>query len=314
MRTSRATRPQAAALLLAAIMLAALVLAAGAGGARAGTPEWTGLASLLLPGAGQAVNGDYAAGATQAVLYGVLVNQYLKRLERPDYIAADRREDDVTHVVHTNRTTAVTDMYGSAALDLAFYSSFGAYRDARAKPEYQAGYDTPAPQESLSDLALAPFQWDWLRRPTTLAPLLVPLYLALAPVPADRLVLAPDASIERRELAARFFFQHEGVAVGEEAFFRGYLNTTFGEAFGPYWGLAASSTAFGLAHSGTGVQATSLGAAVFGAYLGWLQIGNDYAIGQGVAIHFWWNFLTSMALLRQHSGATVTPISLTVRF
>jgi hypothetical protein len=57
-----------------------------------------------------------------------------------------------------------------------------------------------------------------------------------------------------------------------------------------------------------------VGAAVFGAYLGWLQQQNDYAIGQGVAVHFWWNFLTSLALLKKHEGMHVTPVTITLRF
>jgi membrane protease YdiL (CAAX protease family) len=297
-----------------AAALAVLVLAGSARPACAADPEAVAAGSLLLPGLGQVVNGDYAAGATQATLYFVLLNQWSQHIDRPEYIPQSRREDEELHTLRTNRTTVIADAYGAAALDLAFYSSFAAYRDARSQPANAAGYDTPPPQESLQDLALAPFEWDWLKRPTTLAPLLVPLYLALAPAASDRLVYAPDDSIERREIAARFFFMHGGVAIGEEAFFRGFLNTALSDSLGRWWGLAGSSTVFGLAHSGQGAQATAVGAAVFGAYLGWLQQQNDYAIGQGVAVHFWWNFLTSLALLKKHEGMHVTPVTITLRF
>ncbi len=292
-----------------------LALGLGAAPARATDPELAAAASLFLPGSGQAVTGSYVAGATQFTLYFVLLNQYSKQIERPDYIPLDHREDPTHHVIRTNRTSTVADQYATGTLDVAFYSSFSAYRDARAQPENAGRYRTPAPQETLGDLALAPFSWEYLKRPTTLAPLLLPLYLVLAPVPQDRLVLAPDDSITRGELRARYFFQHGAVAVGEEAFYRGFLNNGLSDRFGEGWGLAGSSALFGLSHSGQGgVQATALGASVFGLYLGWVQQRNGYAIGENVAIHFWWNFLTSLALLKTHSGATVTPVQIYVRF
>ena len=300
--------------LVAGVALA-LGLALGASPARATNPELAAAASLVLPGSGQAATGSYVAGATQFTLYFVLLNQYSKHIERPDYIPFDRREDQTNHVIRTNRTTTVADQYATGALDVAFYSSFSAYRDARAQPENAGRYRTPAPQETLGDLALAPLSWEYLKRPTTLAPLLLPLYLALAPVPRDRLVLAPDDSITRGELRMRYFFQHGAVAVGEEAFYRGFLNNGLSDRFGEGWGLAGSSALFGLSHSGQGgVQATALGAGLFGLYLGWVQQRNGYAIGENVAIHFWWNFLTSLALLKTHSGATVTPVQIYVRF
>jgi len=294
-------------------LLVALALVWGAP-ARAAPPEWAALGSLLLPGTGQVLNGDYGQGAAYASLYLVLLNQFRQHVNRPDYIPVDQREDLSTNTIRINRTTVVGDQYGVGALDVAFYSSFAAYRDARARPEYAARYSTPAPQESLQDLALAPFSWEWLRRPTTIAPLLVPLYLALAPASNDNLVYAPDSSIERDELRLRYFAEHAGVAVGEEAFFRGFLNNDASAAFGPYWGLGISSAVFGLSHQGNAGQATALGATLFGAYLGWLQQRNDYAIGQGVAVHFWWNFLASLAFLKTHEHATVVPFSISLRF
>ena len=301
--------------LLVAGLACLLAAVGGPAPARAADPEWAAVGSLLLPGVGQALNGDVAAGAAHGTLYLVLANQYRQRIDHPDYIPFDEREDEATDSLRINRTTAIADGYGSAALNLAFYSAFGAYRDARAQPANAAGYTTPPPEESLAELALSPFRWEFLRRPTTVAPLLVPLYLVLAPAGPDRLVYAPDSSISRDELRGRFFARHGMVAVGEEAFFRGFLNNGLSDSLGRGWGLAASSALFGLGHTGSGAQATAVGAALFGAYLGWLQQENDYAIGQGVAIHFWWNFLTSLALLKQRDAdAHVVPFALHLRF
>jgi membrane protease YdiL (CAAX protease family) len=265
---------------------------------------------------GQAANGDYAQGAVHAGLYLVLANAYLDYLERDDYLRVKEREVPGTNDLLINRTTANADLVGTAALNLAFYSAFGAYRDARGQPEYAGTYRTPAPEEGLGELALAPFRLRYLSRPTTYIPLLLPLYAALARADSEALLYRPDDSINRSELAQRFFVMHEMVAVGEEAFFRGFLNNGLSDKLGPGWGLIASSTIFGLGHSGDGAQATAIGAALFGGYLGWLQQQNDYAISEGVTIHFWWNFFASLALLRERESETarVVPFSFHLRF
>ena len=155
---------------------------------------------------------------------------------------------------------------------------------------------------------LAPFDPDHLSRPTTYLALLVPLYLALTEPDEERFLFHPDDTISRNEMAVGYFGLHEMVAVGEESFFRGVLNNGLSDGFGDNWGLASSSVLFGLAHSGTGGQATSVGAALFGAYLGYLQQQNGYLIGQGVAIHFWWNFLITVGMLHERTPEQTIPI------
>jgi membrane protease YdiL (CAAX protease family) len=302
---------RAGAALPACLLLLALALPSPA---RAVDPELAGAVSLLLPGAGQAANGNLVEGGVHLGLSLVLSNQYLQRIDHPDYLPPAEREDEVNHTIRINRATVAADLYGTAALDLSFYSSFGAYRDARLQPGRQQDYATPPPRESLTDLALSPYRWEFLSRPTAWVPLLVPLYLALSPARSPQLIFAPDDSISRNELRSAFYVTHAMVAVGEEAFFRGFLNNGLSDRLGEGWGLAASSALFGLAHEGNAAQANALGAAIFGAYLGWLQQRNGYAIGEGVAIHFWWNFLTSLALVKTRAEGAVQLVSLNLRF
>ena len=94
-----------------------------------------------------------------------------------------------------------------------------------------------------------------------------------------------------------------GPAVGEEAFFRGFLNNQLSHQLGRWWGLGLSSGIFALGHSGTGNQASALQAGIFGLYTGWLQQHNNYAIGEGVAIHFWGNFLASAVAIANGGSA-----------
>lgn len=291
---------------LAALALAIVLACGAAARVRAADPELAATASFLLPGVGQMANGDYVEGGVHLVLFAGAASRYLHLIDQPDYIPPKEREDLNTHTLRINRTTADADVYGTAVNFMTFYSSFGAYRDARQAAGVQAEYDTPAPQESFLDLAIAPFNPDWLARPTTLAPLLIPLYFVFAKPDSQALLYAPDDTITRNELRYRFFVEHYMVGMGEEAFFRGVLNNGLSDSLGEGWGLFTSSAIFGLAHSGTGAQATAAGATLFGAYLGWLQQRNDYAIGQGVAIHFWWNFLASLAMLKQRGTVQVT--------
>ncbi|MBI4082727.1 MAG: CPBP family intramembrane metalloprotease [Candidatus Lambdaproteobacteria bacterium] len=309
--TRRGVRPDRRARIAAALLLASLAPALTA---RAANPELAAAGSLLLPGVGQLVNGDYAAAGGHFGLAMVLSRQYGILIEDPSYIQPEDREDSQRHVLLTNRASFYADFYITALGDLALYSSYGAYRDARTA-RGNAGYGTPAPQESLVDLALAPFRWEHLSRPSSYIPLLLPLYIALTPPERTQLVYQPDSSISRGEMAGVFFVQMNMVAVGEEAFFRGVLNNGLSSGIGEFWGLVASSALFGLAHNGQGATAQPAAASLFGLYLGWLQQRNDYRIGQGVAVHYWWNFLTSLALLQRHpSSQQVTIAQVYLRF
>ncbi len=262
------------------------------------SPELTATGSFFIPGLGQALNSDYGKAGFHFGSALVFARQYSFQVEQEDYILPADRVDNKNKEIDTNRTSFVAELWGSALFNLQLYSSFAAYRDGRQALSNE-GYETPAPTESLVDLAYAPFQWDLLSRPTTFVPLLFPLYFALTPPSDERFLFNPDDSITREEMAAGFAVQHNMVAVGEEAFFRGLLNNGFSNSFGETYGLLTSSAIFGLAHQGNAGQATSVGAGLFGLYVGYLQQINGYRIDQGVAIHFWWNFLVSVGMLAE---------------
>ncbi|MCZ6552543.1 MAG: CPBP family intramembrane metalloprotease [SAR324 cluster bacterium] len=284
------------------------------GVAQAADPEWTAAGSFFIPGLGQAFQEEYTAAGIQFGAYLVMANQYLLLIENDDYIEPEDRVDGKRNVIRTNRTTFTADLYGTGLLNLQFYSAFSAYRDGRDSLD-NAGYSTPAPQETVEELALSPFRWKYLSRPTTFLPLLLPLYLALTPPSDEQFLLEPDDSISREEIAAWTFAQQGMVAVGEESFFRGVLNNGFSDSLGPGWGLAASSTAFGAVHIGRAGQATPAVAGLFGAYVGWMQQRNGYRIGEGVALHYWWNVLISLSMLhKRESDRQLTLFAYYMRF
>lgn len=286
----------------------ALALLFAPGGAAAVNPELNAVASALLPGLGQAVNGDFVEGGLQFGASVVLATNYVRLIEDERFIEFDDRVDERNKLIRTNRTTFEATLYGAALVNLSFYSAFGAYRDARLKLNNE-GYETPAPTESLAELAAAPFNPEYLARPTTWVPLIFPLLFALTKPDDDRYLFQPDNTISRDELRIGYAGVHEMVAVGEEAFFRGILNNGFSSSLGEAYGLGVSSALFGLAHDGSPGQSSALGAGLFGLYVGYLQQLNGYRIGQGVAIHFWWNLLVTLGMLKERAPDQVVRLT-----
>ena len=286
----------------------ALALLFVPGGAAAVNPELNAVASALVPGLGQAVNGDLVEGGLQFGASLVLFTNYVRLTEDDRFIEPDDRPDDQNKLIRTNRTTFEADLYGAALVNLTFYSAFGAYRDARLNLNNE-GYDTPAPTESLAELAAAPFNPEFLLRPTTWVPLIFPLLFALTKPDDDRYLFQPDNTISRDELRIGYAAVHEMVAVGEESFFRGVLNNGFSSSLGELYGLGVSSVLFGVAHEGDPGQSSALGAGLFGLYVGYLQQLNGYRIGQGVAIHFWWNLLVTLGMLKERAPQQVVRLA-----
>ncbi len=271
-----------------------------------GTPIGQGLASLLLPGGGQYLQDNRGDALLHASLWGTSVLAAAHYYQQDDFLTVEERIDDEREIDFYNDSTLKFNVFALAATDIAFYSSYAAYRDARQADDND-GYTTPAPRESFTDLLLAPFRLEYLARPTTFIPLLVVAAQIADIEEGDR----DDDFYEVRyaedvnETEIKLFHTvglGMGPAVAEEAFFRGFLNNDFSHRFGRWTGLALSSGVFAAGHLNQGNQASALEALAFGAYAGYLQQRNGYAIGEGVAIHFWGNFLAGLAAV-EHGGS-----------
>jgi hypothetical protein len=263
------------------------------------TPTLAGLASLVIPGAGQAANGDYETGAAHFGVFAISVYGVYYYKNRPDYLDEGQRYDDVGNREYINRTTLKYDYAARLATDAALYSSYGAYRDARRRNN--GGYRTPVPGESLGELARAPFSFEYLARPTTFIPLALQAWAAFRSKDGYGIYRAEDVSA--RDLHVFNAVANEMTAVGEEAFFRGFLNNEFSNRYGNNLGLGLSSAVFGLAHTGQGQTANAWQAAVAGLYLGWVHQRNDFQTGEGVALHYWLNVLAGISAIRNGGSA-----------
>ena len=90
------------------------------------------------------------------------------------------------------------------------------------------------------------------------------------------------------------------VGIGEEAFFRGYLQPSISEISNRKVGLVSSSLLFGAAHIPNGMSLSSRNQrkyystmipfiTCFGAYFGWLTQKNN-SLKEAVAVHAWYDF------------------------
>ena len=286
--------------------MASIALALGASTARAEPqPILAAAASVIVPGLGQALQRDWGPAAAHFSVFAVSLGTAFHYEDKPDFL-----DDDVRYAVPdrepVNRTTLRRDFALRLATDTMMYSSFAAYRDGRERNN--SGYRTPAPKETLSDLALSPFRWQYLSRPTTFIPIGLQAIAVFASKNGYAIDRAPDVS--KRDLHVYNFTANEFTAVGEEGFFRGVLNNELSNRWGNGWGLASSSLLFGLAHTGEGNTANILQATAAGAYLGWVHQRNDFQVGEGVAIHYWINVLAGIAAIRNGGSANLVSLRL----
>jgi membrane protease YdiL (CAAX protease family) len=268
-------------------------------------PAVAAVSSVLLPGLGQALQRDWWAAGTHFGIFAASVGIAVHYEDKPDFLKDDVRYPDADREF-VNQTTLRADFAWRLATDTALYSSFAAYRDGRERNN--SGYRTPVPKESLPDLALSPFRWEYLSRPTTFIPIAVAAVASFGSKGGYGIYRYDDVS--KRDLHVNNFVGTEFTAVGEEGFFRGFLNNDLSSRWGNRWGLTASSAIFGLAHTGQGNTANALQAGLGGAYLGWVQQRNQFEIGEGVAIHYWWNVIAGIAAIRNGGSAQLVSLKL----
>ncbi|HKL77242.1 MAG TPA: CPBP family intramembrane glutamic endopeptidase [Gammaproteobacteria bacterium] len=264
-------------------LLFGVLWAAAGRAAPAEVHPWAGLGSLVIPGLGQVAQ-DRAG--TAAVHGGVWLGSGLGAgafMARDTYLEPGDRADEDRQILYYNRASYYADTLNTVSFNTQLYSAYDAYYGGEG--------------ESAATLLAAPFQPDYLTRATTWLPLALRAALLFDGGANDWAVVTDD-SISRAEIGAVNAARYEAVAVGEEAFFRGVANEQLVRSWGTWPGVLASSTLFGLAHSGQMGTANKVGAGLYGVYLGGLHVRNDFRLGEGVAIHFWWNFLTALDYLK----------------
>jgi membrane protease YdiL (CAAX protease family) len=200
----------------------------------------------------------------------------------------------------TSRNSFYSDELSNPVLSTLFYSVYSSYRDA-------GGLGDLAKQETIGELAMAPFSFSILKDPKVWTPIALALLLAPMSATSDSVTLAPKSLIRDGSLYGGAFVTGISPAIGEEAFFRGYLNYSMTRSMGPWVGGGISGFVFGLAHAGNPDSADNMTAAVLprvlmGFYFSYLHHSSGYDIKPGIAVHFWWNFIISLSMIQKYKA------------
>lgn len=110
------------------------------------------------------------------------------------------------------------------------------------------------------------------------------------------------------------------VGIGEESVFRGIVQTTLEEKWGPTWGWLGASAIFGAAHilnNPTSLRAASTQAvatAAIGSYLGWIYDHDGHDLTADTFMHCWYDFLVGSTLFLSDPKHQPFSASLSVPF
>ena len=109
------------------------------------------------------------------------------------------------------------------------------------------------------------------------------------------------------------------VSIGEEALFRGYLQSELEERFGKQLGWLTTSALFGALHIPNGTTTkerifASLSAFTGGLVLGYFYQEEGYSLRKSIAYHTWWNFSLSTINFLQNPKDSIISGNIAFRF
>ncbi|HEY4178806.1 MAG TPA: CPBP family intramembrane glutamic endopeptidase [Kofleriaceae bacterium] len=269
-------------------------------------------AALSIIGLGQFYLRDNQAGTAYLLTTGALVGSGLALVANHD-VSIDGPSDSAKVPLGLGLATA--------GQNLLFYGIFDSYRDARVL-RGDAGYSFHITHESLDELALAPFNPSVLKSPWVWGG--VPAALAFG-LGASILIDKIDGSdtqgrptifdVKKVNVFGHKFNRGAGfaagagyfgalfgtVGVGEESLFRGVIQTEMEERFGTVPGLVLGSVIFGSVHTLNFVDDPKQALyavpviTVVGTTLGLAYQHTGHQLKTGVAMHFWYDTLLSLA-------------------
>ncbi|MCF7852199.1 MAG: CPBP family intramembrane metalloprotease [Simkaniaceae bacterium] len=183
----------------------------------------------------------------------------------------------------------------TVAMDTWFYGIYASYRDTHLY-NGEKNYRYQMPTDSFTDLCFAPLSPVILNKPEVWGGVLGAL---AAGILLHKLAYPDDAHVSC-SLSATYPLSAFPVGIGEEAFFRGYVQSALIEHSNPAMGIASSSILFGLAHWDNAkalpkeyrwrYHAFSVPfISLFGSYFGWLAYKNN-SLKESVAVHVWYDF------------------------
>ncbi len=272
---------------------------------------WRPLASLLLPGFDQYLQGHVTSGLVYSSVWLGSNLWYANRAQElkdaQDSMGWDSwskmQKDDYNNHEELPRQTMLASQYITSVGAMSAWQSFRTvvetHRDG-GRFEFLKEEETPM------DLLAAPFDFSHLQRKTTWIPLLVAAGIgALVPQSlTDDYKRDPYSSSDAFYASAISY----NAGVSEEALFRGYLQPVIYDSWRSSLGSnLVQAVVFGLAHRAT-IDRPFVQAGM-GFYLGWLHEKRDWTLSGSIFVHAWWDViaLSSNYLVRLKDEKRATP-------
>lgn len=201
---------------------------------------------------------------------------------------------------------------------------YDAWRIARMRAP--AGTWRTIPEPSTARMLLAPFSGRQLTRPAVVVPLALvwgvgiglatqvesgeAKYTELTRIPVFSREV--DREVALAVAGGYYSATFYSVGIGEEALFRGVIQTALEERWGPTWGWVAATAFFASLHAANGAtlgeSAIAVGAtSLIGGYLGWLYQRDGYDLTGPVFFHVWYDVgigITTFLLDPEHQPFT----------
>lgn len=262
---------------------------------RAPRPGVAGGLALLFPGLGHWYVGETGRGAVffaaEAAELGAAVTVIATSGWDPDNPADTRNQRALLPLAWLQNTHLL--------------GVYDAWRIARVK----GGREVPTPDTAR--LLLAPVDFRHLKRPAVTLPLAVvwaagigasyaayrdgsgeaTLYeLPIVPVFSREVPRSVGLATALGYYGTTFY----AVGIGEEAVFRGVIQTSLEDRLGPFWGWLTASVFFGALHAFNGQTPAQSAVAVavtttLGGYLGWMYQRDGYDLSAATFMHTWYN-------------------------
>jgi membrane protease YdiL (CAAX protease family) len=195
-----------------------------------------------------------------------------------------------------SRSSHRADTLSNPILSTMMYSVYSSFRDA-------GGLGEEKKSETIGQLAYSPFNIDYLKRPNVFIPILLITAIAGLGNQNGNPILVPPSLKKDGSLYASAFINGISPGVGEEAFFRGYVNYSLVNSYGANVGIGGSSLLFMLAHEGNPDASDGrLSRLLAGIYLGYIHYKSNFDIKPGIAVHFWWNFIIGLSMIQNYKG------------
>lgn len=273
---------------------------------------WRPTLSLIFPGTGQWLDGQYGYAAAYSGFYLINASWSIDRSKKVNEIESsptflsqnrDQRENFRTFSeAHRQRNLANQWLLFSGGL-----SAYHSFRSEVKIRQENGEYNFLNKHESTLDILKAPFEFSLLKRSSTYVPLL--LIASLVALDASQV----STSYKTKPLTGSDLMYTSAISYNagtyEEAMFRGWLMPVFMKnTHSLFWSNMAQSGLFAAAH----LNQISRPYAQFGLgfYLGWLSQKSHWSLKEAIFIHSWWDVIALLGIYSKEKNVQLAPIML----